>query len=62
MKFKKFHLLKRQNWLQQNYYVQKRYNLIIVVAGIVKQCGAQIVFWRMEPHDLHKSKELPKTG
>jgi hypothetical protein len=37
-------------------------NNLTIVAGNAKQCGAQIVFWRMEPHDLHESKELPKTG
>jgi hypothetical protein len=42
VKFIKFHPLKRQNWLQQNYYVRKS-NLIIVI-GSVKQCGTQIKY------------------
>ncbi len=37
MKFIKFYLLKRQNWLQHNYYVLRK-NLIIV-SNSAKQCG-----------------------
>jgi len=42
VKFVKFYLLKRQNWLQQNYYVHKK-NKIIVTSN-VKQYEFQILF------------------
>jgi hypothetical protein len=40
VKFILIYPLKKQNWLQKNYYAHKS-NLIIVI-GSVKQCGTQI--------------------
>jgi hypothetical protein len=42
--FIEFYLLKRENWLEQNYYVKKN-DLIIVIAS-AKQRGAQIEYLR----------------
>jgi hypothetical protein len=39
-KFIEFYLLKRKNQLQQNYYVQNNY--LIIVTGSAKGRGAQI--------------------